>query len=312
MSEPDYSAVKVLVGTPHYTNVFTAEAHQSHIECFVTWTKLGIPFNVLTVGRTFVHFARTQICQVAILCGYTHILWLDDDAIIDPLLLPKYLAMDKDVIITPYFMRRAPYECGVLVSTTGNFHDHASYRNLTIKDLDQGLIEVDGGGTHAMLVKTDVLRKRGNNDSPAACDPVLKDFMERMSAEDRVIIDHNVGSLPDETLSMEEEDTQGIRAYFVMPKAGTEDMLWCYRAKRKGVKIYCDTDATAGHVGFPPVITRGFREQVEALTEAEKAPGSAHVLRARPHDISAGVEGTHGVSSARHEAIDLSKAASMI
>ncbi len=306
MSEP-----KILVATPNYTNLYVSEVHQNHLECAVTWTKMGIKFNWLVTGRTFVHFARTQACEVALLCDYTHILWLDDDAIIDPQLLPKYLAFDKEVVITPYFMRRPPFECGVLKSTSGDFHDHPSYRNLTMKDLHQGLIEVDGGGTHAMLIKTSTLRTRGDNTSRDACDPSLKALIGRLSDADKLVIDHNVGSLPDESLTMEEENEQG-RSYFIMPKSGTEDMLWCYRAKRKGIKIWCDTDATSGHVGFAPIVTEAFRAQTEALIASEKGEAiGTHVVRVLPHDISAGTE-FPGVSSARHEAIDLSKASSLI
>ena len=283
------------------------------MECAVTWKNLGIDYKWLVIGRTFVHFARTQACQVSLLLNFSHILWLDDDAIIDPMILPKYLEFDKEIIVTPYFMRRPPYECGVLKSTVGDFHNHKSYRNLTIEDLNQGLIEVDGGGTHAMLVNTSVFRKRGDQNSPDACDPKLRSLLERLSPADREIIDHNVGTLPDEHFTMEEEDEQGIKPYFVMPKTGTEDMLFCYRAKRKGVKIWCDTDAQAGHVGFPPVITKAFREQAEALIDTEKGKKpEAVVHRLKPNDISAGVPGTLGESSARHEAIDMRKVTSLL
>lgn len=306
-TDPAITSANVLVATPNYTNLYTAEVHQNHVECAVVWSKAGIRFKWLVIGRTFVHFARTQACQTALLADFTHIFWIDDDALISPDLLPKYLQHDKEVIITPYFMRRPPFECGILKSTTGDFHDHASYRNLTTADLHKGLIEVDGGGTHAMLIQTSTLRKRGDNNQPEACDSRLKAFIERMSAEEREVIDHHVGTLPDESLTMEEEDQKGIKAFFFMPKAGTEDMLWCYRAKRKGVKIWCDTDATAGHMGFSPVIT----EAMCARAEAMKTPtGGTDAIRVKPNDITAGID-TRGISSARHQAIDMRQTASL-
>lgn len=304
---------RVLVATPNYTNLVSAEVYKNHMECAVVWTKLGIHYKWLVTGRTFVHFARTQACQVALLLDMTHILWLDDDAVIDPMLLPKYLEFDKDIIVTPYFMRRPPFECGVLKSTTGNFHDHKTYRNLTIEELDHGLIEIDGGGTHAMLMKTAVLRTPGQNESGDSCDPKLKALLARLSPEDREIIDHNVGTLPDESFTMEQEDDQGIKPFFLMPKTGTEDMMFCYRAKRKGLKIWCDTDAQAGHVGFPPVITKAFREQAEVMIDTEKGVlPKAVVHRLKPNDISAGVPDTLGESSARHEALDMRKTVSLL
>lgn len=298
---------KVLVATPNYTNTYTAETHMNHLENAVAWSKAGIDFKWLVVGRTFVHFARTQACQVALLGGFTHIFWLDDDAIVDPGLLPAYLDHGRDVVITPYFMRRPPYECGVLVSTTGNFHDHASYRNLTGDDLHRGLIEVDGGGTHAMLITTDVLTRRGDNNQPEAADPRLKELLGRLSADDKTVLDHHVGTLPDEGMTMQEEDQRGVKPYFFMPKQGTEDMLFCYRLKRKGVTIWCDTDATSGHVGFPPVITEAFHQQARQL-----APGApVAVVRVPPHDIRTRPE-EPGVSSARHLGVDTQRTGSLV
>jgi len=256
---------KVLIATPNYTNVFSSESHTSHMECTTAWTKWGINFSWSIVGRTFVHFARTMLCQAAIDGGFTHVFWLDDDAVISPDLLPRFLEHDKEVMITPYYMRRSPYEIGVLVSTVGEFHDHGSYRNLTLSDMNQGLIEVDGGGTHCMLIKVDCFTKRGektayHNPYP----PKLMEVLDRLSAEDKDIIDHYVGELPDESMNMIEENDMG-KPYFVMPKVGTEDMLWCYRAKKKGIKIWCDTDVDCGHVGFNPVVTRIYRERAEVL-----------------------------------------------
>lgn len=310
----DLSQVSVLVATPNYTNTFSAEVHTNHVECAVAWTKLGIKFHWLIQGRNFVHFARSNACHVALLGGYTHILWLDDDAIIDPQLLPRYLAHNKEVIVTPYFMRRPPYECGVLKSTTGETHDHRTYRNLDYRDLHQGLIEIDGGGTHAMLMQTAVLQKHGDHSAADAMDPNLRAFIEGLSGDERRLIDHHLATLPDESRSLQEENDLGLRAYFIMPKYGTEDMLFCYRLKKKGVKLWCDTDATSGHVGFPPVITEALHVRAHELMEAEKAGAAkteAVVMRVTPRDIKATDDST-GVSSARREGLDRAVTASLV
>ena len=227
---------KVLVATPNYTNLFSAEVHTNHVECGEMWGRGGINYNWTIVGRTFVHFARTQLCQMAEDGDFTHILWLDDDAVIDPTILPRFLSHDKNVVIAPYPMRKMPHEIGVLSAESGDFHDHASYKNMTVNDLDQGLIQVDGGGTHCMLVKTEVLRKKG----PMAGMLGLEETKDA---------------------SFQDEDMNGT-PYFLMPKSGTEDMLWCYRAKCKGIEVWCDTDVFANHVGFAPVITREWCEHV--------------------------------------------------
>lgn len=320
--------VHVLVGTPNYTNLFSSEAHSNHIECVSAWDKWGLKYNWMIIGRTFVQFARSQTCQAALDGKFSHIFWVDDDAMIDPHVLPKLLQYDKDVVIVPYPMRRSPFEVGILSATQficrpcnnhrftcdsditppvslpcpkcgkdapRNFHEHASYRNLTTKDLDQGLIDVDGGGTHVMLMKTDILRSaRGfkqpqpgepfdpNNDSyaPEAMEVYLRMQGQFDTPSEKHLIDHYIGEIPNQNMTFEEEADTGAKPFFIMPKVGTEDMLYCFRAKCKGVKIYAATDLWANHIGFPPVITRGFTEQAEKLNTANMKTGD--VVLSRP------------------------------
>lgn len=292
---------KVLIGMPNYTNLIPSEVYANHIECVRTWTDMGLDFQFLVAGRNFVHFARSRICQAAVDGGWTHILWLDDDAVIDPMTLPRFLEHDKDVVIAPYPMRRSPFEVGVLVSRQyscpddhgskfvdatfkeldddfptcdvcgkemeRDFHNHAAYKNICARDLDSGLRQIDGGGTHCMLITVDCLTRKPNKDA-VTYPPDLVKMMEGLNAEERTILDHNIGNLPDIDKSFKDEDDDG-RPYFVMPKSGTEDMLWCYRAKSKGFEVWCDTDVFANHVGFAPVVTREFRESMEDRGDGE-------------------------------------------
>jgi hypothetical protein len=186
---------------------------------------------------------------------FTHIFWLDDDATIEPDLLPRLLNHDKDVVVTPYPMRRPPHEIGILVSSIGDFKNHDSYRNFTTLDLDQGLVQIDGGGTHAMLMKVDTLLKAG------IADPSLE--------------------LDDGFYSLKEENERGA-PYVMMPKSGTEDMYLCYRLKLKEVELWCDTDVWADHVGFAPVITRAHTETMEGLSQSSaETRNSIPVLQVR-------------------------------
>tara|TARA_R110000824_G_scaffold227532_2_gene415335 strand:+ start:1812 stop:2717 length:906 start_codon:yes stop_codon:yes gene_type:complete len=266
--------IKVLVATPNYMNQFHATVHANHIECATSWTKWGIDFNWTIVGRSFVHFARTQMCQVAVEGGFTHILWLDDDAVIDPEFLPRFIKHDKEVVIAPYCMRKMPHEIGVLSSTVGDFHNHDSYENMTLGDMGQGVIEVDGGGTHCMLVKVSTLVHKGEGTDEVTVPQELHDAFAKLSPEDALLAKQFLGEPPKGNRTFQEEDKDGL-PYFVMPKTGTEDMYWCYRAKRKGIKIWCDTDVFADHMGFTPVVTKGWREHAEnqlALLPASEKP----------------------------------------
>lgn len=262
--------VKVLVATPNYMNQFEATVHTNHLHCSTTWTKEGIDFNWTIIGRSFVHFARTQMCQIAVEGGFTHILWLDDDAIIEPDILPRFIEHDKDVVIAPYCLRKMPHDIGVLKSASGDYHDHASYRNLDIADMDQGLIEIDGGGTHCMLVKTEVLTRKGVTQGEQDVPVELQQEIEALGERGQMLAKQILAENEAQHMSFMDEDEIGI-PYFVMPKVGTEDMYWCYRAKRKGIEIWCDTDVFAGHMGFTPVVSRSWREHTEKEMAHKKA-----------------------------------------
>jgi len=314
----------VLVATPNYTNLFSSEVHTNHVECVSQWKEWGIKYHWTIIGRTFVHFARSQACRAAVDGGFTHIFWVDDDAVIDPIILPKFLAHDKDIVIAPYPMRRSPFQIGILSSRhfycrecdhrtiwkfdenappvlpcekcgkeiPRDFHEHVSYRNMTYNDLDKGLVDVDGGGTHCMLIKTTVLTEARGFPPPRSMDelvPENRSYPDRAygvyiklkdltDSEDRDLVDHYIGDLPDESDTLKEEDAKD-KPYFTMPKQGTEDMLFCYRAKRKGVQIFCDTDVFAAHVGFAPIIEKNFVRQMEELREK---PNPEEIVFAAP------------------------------
>ena len=273
---------KILVATPNYTNEIPAIAHKAMIDCVAAWTGWGIDFNWTLVGRTFVHFARTQMCKAAEEGGFTHVFWVDDDAIPDPWHLPKFLAHDMDIVICPYPMRRFPHDIGVLKARSGDCHDHESYYNLSMDDLNQGMIEVDGGGTHVMLMKTSVFHKQGESTADNILPPILYEAFEQLDDRGKMLAKQFLGEAPDETRSLKDEDEAGI-PYFVMPKSGTEDMYFCYRAKRKGIEVWCDTDEWSDHVGFAPTITKNWTLHAEqALKTADNGKIENHQMTIIP------------------------------
>lgn len=320
----------VLVATPNYTNTYSSEVHTNHIECVASWIKSDIQFQWSIVGRTFVHYARTQLVDLMLTGGWTHLFWVDDDAVIPSSILPKFIEADKDVVLSPFPMRRPNYEIGILrscgyrclecdnysyqvflaadqelaVHSTiseieskergryngcppnddevkcprcgapedrmfRDFHNHKAYRNISVQhNLDRGMMEVDGGGTHCMLVKAECFKTPGEKDPgkyipPGDIQDIIANLMENMGDDQKAHYKKDSGDLPDESKTFEEEHRDG-KPYFLMPKNGTEDMHWCYRARKKGIKIWCDTDEFSAHVGFAPIINRSFREQIEA------------------------------------------------
>lgn len=301
---------RVLCGTPNYQNSYAAEVYASHMLCSRKWQEWGIDFQFMVAGRNFVHFARTQISQAFMNAEeWTHLLWLDDDALIEPEVLPKMLEHKEQVVIAPYPMRRSPFEIGILIATHWScpkcgadvysdeslpalangitckcgtemfrdYHDHKSYRNLDIPDLDCGLQEVDGGGTHCMLVEKSAYLQKSDKPPEAQVDQKLLKIREKLTVDECQHLEHYQGSIPTINLSFMEEDDLGY-SYFVMPKSGTEDMLWCYRAKQKDIKIHADTDIFADHVGFAPVITREFRENLREIQTGVRPNTGGHAF----------------------------------
>ena len=333
----------VLIATPNYMNLWSAEAGVSFLQAMNLWTEWGVRTHWQFVGRTFVQFARTQLCQVLIESQklerpYTHIYWVDDDAVVTPEDLPRLIDHDKEVIVTPYPMRRFPHEIGVLSAQAflcpgghtslcaktetpplempcpecgktakRDFHNQSSYRNLNWSDMDQGLIQIDGGGTHAMLCKREIFYKQGE-DTNLHLPPKLKELRDRLTDADLDTLDHFIGELPNETLTLIEEDEKG-KPFFQMPKVGTEDMLFCYRLKKKGVEVWCDTDAWADHVGFAPVVTKEMAQRAEELKRGKEELYRHSGVPVLPVSNGRGNKGGATMPQMRRNEVDTSKAA---
>ncbi|MBU1457059.1 MAG: hypothetical protein KKD01_20280, partial [Proteobacteria bacterium] len=218
----------ILVATPNYTNTYAAEVYVNHMECIGKWREWGVDFKWMVVGRTFVHFARSQACEIVTRSQekddpFTHILWIDDDALIKPEIIPRFIDHDKDVVIAPYPMRRFPHQIGVLSSTAyictdcdisfqidqsqtpqmtwncpqcakvskRDFHNHKAYRNFNSSDMDKGLVQVDGGGTHAMLVKASAFFKKGEETEHHLPEDLVK-MRDSLTDEQRDKLDQYV------------------------------------------------------------------------------------------------------------------------
>lgn len=152
---------KVMIATPCYTgNVDVEMAGRMGMYLFnLSRTNPEITVEWHIIRRTFIHTARNSFVREAIKNDFDYIWWVDDDCLIpvNNNILPRLISHDKDIVVTPYFLRRPPFKPGVLRAS--DFRDHRTYQNLEIEDLNKGLIEVDGGGTHCMLTKVSMFKK---------------------------------------------------------------------------------------------------------------------------------------------------------
>lgn len=152
---------KVMIATPCYTGNLDAGVagrigmHLYHLG--KDYPELQIEWHI--IRRTFIHTARNSFTQRAIDLGMDYIWWVDDDCELPDRkdLLPRLISFDKEVVIVPYFLRKKPHKCGVLRAS--DYRDHTTYKNIDLSELNKGLIEVDGGGTHCMLTKVSMLKK---------------------------------------------------------------------------------------------------------------------------------------------------------
>ena len=81
-----------------------------------------------------------------------------------------------------------------------------------------------------MLVKVDTLKRKGEPTEESVLPAQLHEAFEKLNDQERLLAKQFFGDPPKGNMSFEEEDKSGI-PYFIMPKSGTEDMYWCYRAK---------------------------------------------------------------------------------
>lgn len=237
---------RVLIALPNYEEnmhraVVTNRIHQAQ-----KWTQAGLDFEVASTGRVFIHFGRSGLVEAALSRGFTHIFFMDDDAIVPWWVLPALIDHNVDIIGVPYAGRTWPHELFVKVADDGvHFWENEKLRNMRTDELDHGLREVAAIGTHAMLIKTEVFTRKGNPHHGAPDVPDTDDWA-----------------------SFADEHARG-KLYFVMPRMGTEDTYFCLRAKRKGFGVYCDTDCWADHVASPTIITKTHAEEVARVKATE-------------------------------------------
>lgn len=59
--------------------------------------------------------------------------------------------------------------------------------------------------------------------------------------------------------------------YFMSSEGTGEDILFCYKAKKVGARVFSDTTFNIGHLGHPQIITEGFVDQYRKETDPEIA-----------------------------------------
>jgi hypothetical protein len=205
-----------------------------------------------SMGRVYLPMARTWACEYALAEGFDYLLWLDDDAIIDPNDLFRLLAHNKEFVAAPYPMRPAtelmidsatlqvvapPVRTGIRTlrpDPTGKEINET----LGLDELNQGLVQIAGAGFHCTLMKTSVLTTT-YNDEPTLQQEATGDYQDSMAARGA----SSSNALP-------------RIPYIYFPYVGGEDLCLCTRLRHKGFTLYCDTDLWADHVVGTAILRR--------------------------------------------------------
>jgi len=180
-----------------------------------------VAFSYLNIQRAPIHMARQLACDFALDNGYDWLVQLDDDATFPSDLLPRLLAHKKDVVCALAYQRKAPYlPCIYEVGDDGLLGRPLEGAENT------GLRRVDISGFHTSILHTSVIKRlrEGTKD-----------------AEGKVLV-------------------PGTKQYFggFDNKVG-EDFAFCLNLKKIGIKMYCDTDLIAGHIGSAPIIDEAYK-----------------------------------------------------
>lgn len=133
------------------------------IPCGTPYVPVDFMMSLLAMEKPVIHshdfimgividHARNKLVENAIESGCTHILFLDSDMTFPKDLIEKLLKQDKDIVGGMYVNRHV--QTTIVAYQLGK---NGLYRNITY-DKPKGLVEVDGIGTGALLIKIDVFK----------------------------------------------------------------------------------------------------------------------------------------------------------
>ena len=116
------------------------------------------------VNGSLVYSARDEICSMAMLGGYSHLLFIDSDMYFEPDALVKALNRNVDVVTGLYFKRRDDHDPVLykkigkrLYNEEGRIIRHGFSEVET--DLTRDFFQVEGCGCGFMLISVETLKK---------------------------------------------------------------------------------------------------------------------------------------------------------
>lgn len=206
---------RILIGTP----TIDFKVHTGFVSTILGLNVLtgskGYQFPLFTLnGNSSINDARNQIASVFLDSPFDYLFFLDSDVQLMAEDVGKALEADKDIIGIPVL--RKNYENPTL--NIGN----------ALSDPVNGIVEVDGISTSALIIKREVLEK----------------FKDCPSYTNKNVINNSHFEVP--------VFYDIFRSGVVNGNYVHEDYMFCHDARKRGFKVHALLDATTIHYGNIP------------------------------------------------------------
>lgn len=146
--------LKIVVGT----NSLTSARHQAYSNHCQLWFRFGrdYPHTFIFVNpdRMSIDRMRNMCAETALYNEADYILFLDDDVIVPKDCLSKLLAADADIVAGDVFIRGYPFNHMLF-----RYTDEEKLSLLPLREVEEGLIDVDAVGFSLCLIKVSLLKK---------------------------------------------------------------------------------------------------------------------------------------------------------
>lgn len=237
---------------------------------------VAVVYSGAPVQSSVVHWSRNWLLSEQLKSGkpWTHVLFIDDDIVIEPDTLERLLSHKKDIVAGLCTRRNDPPVPNI------RFYDNSSGDTKQIWEWPENqLIEVDSVGTGLMLISRHAVEQVAQ---------VYFDCLwekEFWGAPQEIIDKYKAIRLA----KFDADKTCYWFRFLPTPKGDIEmgeDIFFCFVAKRYAeLPIYVDTAVQPGHLGNYPYAIKDFLPYRDWCIRKAKAEGKYHGADSKPSFI---------------------------
>lgn len=255
----------IVVGIPKPDRGYYSRAARESLQHMVAHARHeGMTVYFAEVGSADVAGNRNIIIEKALEIKANYVMFVDDDMVCPVDGITRLIKADKDIISGLCCKRAAPYEPVVFLRN----HESLLY-NHAKKWAHDRVMEVDAAGAAFVLVKTSALKKMGKPYFSFAPFWMVEQNDEYKRVYDMI----NRGNMSrDEMLQLVETSQKKIEVLREkLDRQVSEDVYFCNRAQKAGLKIWVDTGCVVGHLGEKAYTVIDFIETMKLKEDRESA-----------------------------------------